>query len=293
MEKNKLRDLWEVKNRPLLLDGAIGSLLQNKGAIGLPSYLWTSGIVLTNRESIREIHLQYLQAGANIITTNTFRLGNTNSTLDTKLIQQIISTEMTILNELKPDFTFLIAGSNGPAEDCYQKVRKISHSQLMEKHKRVIDTLWESGVDFVLNETLSHFDEILFTSQYCFENNIEYVPSIYLDGTGRLLSGEPITEILEEILKYQPAAISVNCISLSTFSKIYESLTNFESPFGFYLNCGLSDINSSVISDVLSPQTYSDFVKYYLQYNPVFIGSCCGSNPEHTKKMRILLDELY
>lgn len=292
MKTGKLRLLRSHREKPLILDGAIGSLLQEYVHF-LNDNLWTSGIVLSDPEKVKSLHEQYLIAGADVITTNTFRLGSTSGSVDLKLIQNIISAEMELLNELGDKYSFLVAGSNGPAEDCYQKERNISAAKLLHKHKQVIDTLWESGVDFILNETFSHLDEILLVSEYCSRNDIEFVVSLFLDNNGDLLSGENAEMVIGDIIQFQPAAVSVNCISIDVFTSLINPLKKFKYPFGFYLNCGLSDVHSENISCVMTPESYADSVKYYLKFEPLFIGSCCGSNPQHTRKLRMMIDELY
>ena len=78
-----------------------------------------------------------------------------------------VKKSVEIAVELKKEFNVLIAGSNAPAEDCYQKERLVSEEALIENHKNHIEWLYSSGCDFILNETQSHLDEIDIISRFC------------------------------------------------------------------------------------------------------------------------------
>jgi homocysteine S-methyltransferase len=98
-------------------------------------------------------------------------------------------------------------------------------------------------------------------------------------------------EVLQLISEYRPAAVGFNCIYDQTFSNI--DLTQLIDNFGFYLNCGAGSFKDKNIRTGISPQNYSLTILPYLEYNPMYIGSCCGSSPEHTRKIRDTIVEIY
>ena len=192
----------------------------------------------------------------------------------------------------KGNRNILIAGSNAPAEDCYQIERTIPRNDLKYNHEKHIELLWESGVDFVLNETQSHLDEIEIICKYCFNRKIPFALSLYLKNDLTLLSGEKIETVVQQISKYSPLFISFNCIKDDLLLKITEVIElNFN--WGFYLNLGAGEQTSKVFSCGINENEYSGIVKKYLSHNPVLIGSCCGSNPSHIKSLRKTIDEIY
>ena len=156
-------------------------------------------------------------------------------------------------------------------------------------HSKHIDLLIDSGVDFVLNETQSHFDEIKIISDHCDKHEIPYVISLYLDETLHLLSGEKLESVFSMLEDTDALAIGINCISPILFSKVIGSIS-LPDKWGFYLNCGNGQPGDKVIECGIQPDEYLDTVKNSVQYNPSFIGSCCGSSPAHTKKIREYLD---
>ncbi len=282
-------EIAKLNSKPLLLDGALGSYLQQKG-IEADDILWTTYVNHTNPELILQTHLDYIDAGADIITTNTFRtnpasLSKAGISNTSKYVKQAVdlAKQASIRNNV------LIAGSNAPAEDCYQADRTLSNNELEKNHKYHIDLLVDSGVNFILNETQSHFDELRIICDHCDRNNIPYAVSIYVLDTLRILSGESLDDILFLLKDRDVIAIGFNCISPNLFLNIIGSILLPEQ-WGFYLNCGSGHPTDKIINCGIQPDEYLEIVKKSMSYKPSFIGSCCGSNPSHTKKIREYLD---
>lgn len=281
------------QKRPLLLDGAMGTYLIEKN---LPPdhYLWLSIYNITNRKIIKNVYEEYIDAGADIITTNTFRTNPVavkKSNIDITNYD-FVKQSVEIALEARRSLNVIIAGSNAPAEDCYQKERKLSLLELEYNHKKHIEMLWNNGVDFILNETFSHWDETEIVCKYCNENKIPFMVSFYFDDDLKLLSGEPLFEAVNFVNNFAPIAIGFNCIKVDTFKKY---VNNFEinSRFGFYFNCGLGKTSDETMTCNIDPSSYVKSIKSLINYNTIFIGSCCGSSPKHTSKIKEFLDEVY
>lgn len=291
--KFSFSEIQKKRKRPLILDGATGAILQND--LNEPtSPLWTSKLTLTKPQKVIDLHKSYIDAGADIITTNTFGTNPTairlaGSNFDSK---KLVRESVKLAGEARGDSEILIAGSNPPAEDCYKQARSISEEELYANHESHIDYLWESGVDFILNETMSHFDEIRAVIRICTLKNIPFIISLYLDDDLELLRGGTLFDSMVYIQEFTPIALGINCIYPAVFEKIdLQRVSKLK--WGFYLNCGSGNVTDSVIECGVSPSDYTNEIKKYIKYNPVFIGSCCGSNPSHTKAIKDYLDEIY
>jgi len=275
------------QNHPLVLDGAYGSLFEENGIIK-KNKIWSANVLLHNEENLLNLHKQYIQAGADIITTNTFRTNpavlipkNINYKILVKRAVQIAKNAIDGKN-------IILAGSNPPAEDCYQKERTLSKKKLINNHMNHITELYNNDVNFILNETISHLDEIEIICNFCNDNKIPYVISLYFTSMGKILSGENVSNIINDIKQYGPLAISYNCISKNSFNNVIkENYSKYN--FGFYLNC--YENKNEVHSCALSVTNYKNIVKEYMKMKPVFIGSCCGSSPNYTKIIKPALDE--
>jgi len=277
--------------RPLILDGAMGSLLQQKG-VPVDSDLWMSLANQSHPEIVLDIHREYIKAGADIITTNTFRTNpavikeskNINSS------EKLVIPALEIAQQAIGNLPVLIAGSNPPSEDCYKVERILSNRELELNHKRHINLLYENGAHFVLNETQSHFDEIKIISEYCDRNEIPYVMNIFFNDELKILSGEKLNEVLAFLKDSDALAVGFNCILPLTMAKTKRRVKMPEN-WGIYLNCGDGSFTDSDIKCDISPTVYTEEISSYLSNNPSFVGACCGSSPEHIKSIKKLLDE--
>jgi len=292
-EKINFIDLYNQLKRPLILDGAMGSLLIEKGITNHP-VLWTSLSNLENPETVKSIHLEYIKNGADIITTNTFRTNpisvkKSNENID---INEFVKKAVQLAKEARDNKRVIIAGSNAPAEDCYQKDRTISTRELEYNHKTHIQILWDSSVDIIWNETQSHMDEIKIICKYCSENKIPFIVSLFFDDNLKILSGENLVDVVNYIISHDTAAVGFNCIKPEIFFKYIEKYSLPER-WGFYFNCGAGNYTDEFITCGISPEHYVEITKQLLPFNPIFIGSCCGSNPKHTKAIKELLNEIY
>ncbi len=291
-KRKNIIEFYNQVNRTLVLDGAIGSLLQQRN-IEIHKTLWSSYANIIAPEEVIELHKEYINAGADIITTNTFR---TNPIVYNSASLKISNYDFVKRGvELAKDAAgknedIIIAGSNPPAEDCYQDYRKVSQNEIEGNHKNHIDMLWDCGVDLVLNETQSHFDEIKIICEHCHTNDIPFIISLLVTEKGKLLSGESHEYAMNIIEEYNPIAVGFNCIYPKTFSEIINTL---EPPmkWGFYLNCGSGKYEDAEIFEGLSPSDYINIINMKYSKEPFFVGSCCGSSPEHTKAIKEFIIE--
>lgn len=278
---------------PLILDGAMGTLLNEKN-VDLDSTLWSSLGNITHPDKVLDIHRSYIDAGADIITSNTFR---TNPTAYQKSMlnisnEQFVKRSVELANEAAAGRNVIIAGSNSPAEDCYQVERNISIAELEYNHSKHIELLWQSGADIIWNETQSHWDEIEIICRFCSANSFPFAVNLYFTPELKLLSGENLSEAVRLIEDYSPQLIGFNCIKQNVFERY---LNKFSLPknWGFYFNCGMGKITDEKIVCGIQPEEYVKSIQAFLEYKPMFIGSCCGSNPDHTKAIKDYLDEVY
>lgn len=288
-ERDNIFERAKKLKRPLVLDGAMGSILQEK-KLTPNKRVWSATANDDSKNEVITLHKDYIRAGADIITTNTFRT-NPYALISTGVTDIVgsVNNAVELAKRARGKSSVLIAGSNPPAEDCYQEERTISQKDLEWNHKVHIDALMESGCDFIMNETQSHFDEIKFISKYCGDNHIPFVMNFFFVDKPKLLSGENLTDAIEYVLKYHPLAIGFNCITFEAFEEAVKRLKP-ELAWGFYFNCGSGKFTDNKIECAISPIEYVKMVKPYLSLNPSFIGSCCGSSPEHTKKLKSLID---
>jgi 5-methyltetrahydrofolate--homocysteine methyltransferase len=321
-------DIWQIaKERILILDGAMGTMIQRhkfeeedyrgEEFINWPSDLKGNNdlLSLTQAKVIKEIHLDYFKAGADIVETNTF---NTNKVsmadysmeelvyrinLESAQLARAAADEMTAENPDKPRF---VAGSVGPTNRTASLspdvnrpgFRAIDFDELAEAYAEQIEALIEGGSDLILIETV--FDTLnakaaLFACDQVFEKIGRKLPIMVsgtiTDASGRTLSGQTAEAFLISISHYDLFSVGLNCALGADQLLPYIQQIQKHSPFNIsaHPNAGLPNAFGEYEE---TPEMMGDKIKEYLDLNLVnIIGGCCGTTPEHIATIARLVNE--
>lgn len=310
-----------LKERVLVLDGAMGTMIQRytlteddfRGDRFTDSNVELKGnndiLSLTRPDIIQEIHEEYLEAGADIIETNTFS-GTSIAQADYELeeivydlnfesarIAKEACNKYTDQNPEKPRF---VAGAIGPTNktaslspDVNQpEYRAITFDQLAEAYKDQARGLMDGGVDALLIETI--FDTLnakaaLYGISELFDEIGKEVPLMIsgtiTDKSGRTLSGQTLEAFLISLSHMPLLSIGLNCSFGARDLKPYLQNIASKSPFfiSAYPNAGLPNAFGEYDQDA---DTMGEEVRAYLDENLInIIGGCCGTGPAHIKRM--------
>ena len=272
---------------PILLDGAIGTLLDERG-YHLPPPMWSAAVLEQSPSVITDIHREYVQVGANLLTTVTFRT-TTRVYQDADRAQELntraVQCAKTAIDSAPEVF---IAGSIAPLEDCYRPDLVPENEALYQEHREQATWLSDSGVDCLLFETMNTVREAETCASIGEELAVPFFVSFVCDTPDTLLSGEPVTQALDQIQKYNPAAILFNCTPPEIITEILKRQSpNSVIPMGGYANMGRSQPQQDgVLSEKISPGEYRKIVRRWLQLHPILVGACCGSTPDHIAALR-------
>ena len=145
-------------DRPILLDGGMGTLLQDSGLQdGAPGELWN----LENPDALRAAHAAYAQAGARLLTTNTF--GGTRPRLDMHglgdRVGDVNRTAAQLARSVADEHGLLVAGDLGPTGELLEPLGTLTHVEAQALFAEQLTALVEGGIDLVLVETLSDLGE--------------------------------------------------------------------------------------------------------------------------------------
>ncbi len=277
-----------ASNSLLILDGAMGTELQRRGVdIGLP--LWSANALMSHPDVVLQIHKDYLTAGADIITTNTFRTTQRafrNANLPDRSFQ-LTSTAVALAMQARESFPdALIAGSIAPLEDCYRPDLVLSDANMEEEHAELAIRLAERGVDFILLETMNTIREAQAACRAATATGKEVVVSFVCDKGGRLLSGESLADAVTVIEKLNPTALSINCVSPRYIHIAFEELKKVTGlPLMLYANIGSPDDDKSSLH-FTRDVTKEEYVAYAVEWQrrgASIIGGCCGTTPEYIR----------
>jgi S-methylmethionine-dependent homocysteine/selenocysteine methylase len=276
------------KDLPVILDGATGTELQRRGVnTGLP--LWSANALLKQPDVVGQIHADYLTAGAQILTANTFRttrrtfrhanLSDQSAAL-TKLAVELAGTARD--HSGRPDI--LIAGSMAPLEDCYRPDLVPSVDELRDEHAELAQRLADAGVDFILLETMNTIREARAACEAAVATGKEVVVSFICDRAGNLYGGEPLADAIRTIVPVGPVGFSINCVSPRfLMPNIHIARATTDLPLGVYANIGIPENEKRgwAFTQDIGPGEYATYAGDWMHQGVAMIGGCCGTTPEY------------
>lgn len=323
--QNKIPERMTIQEiltkRIMVLDGAMGTMIQRykleekdfRGEIlkDHPHPLKGNNDLLsiTRPDIIKEIHRAYFEAGADIVETNTFgstRVAQADYHLE-HLVYDINYQSAKIAKEVADEFTArepekprFVAGSMGPTTKLASMspdvnnpgFRAISFDELAAAFKEQAQGLLDGGVDMLLLETITdtlNVKAALFAIQELFEERGSEVPIMVsgtiTDASGRILSGQTADAFLVSVSHVPLLSIGLNCALGASALRPYLQVLNEKAPFfvSAHPNAGLPNEFGQYDQ---TPAQMAEQVEEYLKEGLVnIVGGCCGSTPEHIKKI--------
>lgn len=285
----------ELSKRILILDGAMGTMLQRKGLQGN-----SESFNLTNPETIGEIHNEYIEAGADIITANSFS-ANSISQSEYNLSEkagQMAEAAARIARKAADEAPrkIWVAGSVGPTSKSLSLAQNIndpifrpySFDEMAEAFERQIRGLINGGVDLLLFETC--FDALNTKAALYALGHIPEAKDIPVmisasmsDKSGRTLTGQTMEAFYRSIQHCNPLSFGLNCsLGAEEMIPLIAEVASFATcTVSCYPNAGLP--NEMGEYDETPSQMAESVRKMALAGSVNIVGGCCGTTPEHIK----------
>ncbi|MCX7611950.1 MAG: homocysteine S-methyltransferase family protein [Ignavibacterium sp.] len=279
----------------LVSDGAWGTELIKSG---INSNICPEILNLENPDKVFNIAKQYIEAGSDIISTNSFGASKI------KLNSYSLSNKTYIINKTAAEISKkaagdkLVMGSIGPCGK-FLLTDEINESELEESFYLQIKGLVDGGVDCLLFETFYDLDELSIGINIAKDfTNIPIICSLTFnknnDGNFFTLMGNSIENAFEELLKFGANIVGVNCGN--GFNTTIEILKQIKLKFPSQKlivqpNAGLPELVSEKIIYTETPEKIVTAVENYLELGVSIIGGCCGTTQEHIKTIRKLVDQ--
>ena len=295
--------------RPILLDGATGTELARRAVdIGLP--LWSAKALLTAPHVLSQIHADYVRAGAEIITANTFRthrrslakggLGQRAQELTQSAVDLARAATRGGRN---PGLTqgvlrgCFVAGSIAPLEDSYSPERTPPQAECEREHAEMAQTLAAAGVDLLLVETMHTIREAVAATQAACATGLPVLTHFVCRDDGRLFSGETVRAAVEAVAPLGVVGVGINCTPSTIIHKPFgelraavRSFSNRNILIGLYANIGKTeDIAGWTNTADVSPLEYARLAAKWLEHGAHLIGGCCGTTPAHIAALRMVI----
>lgn len=321
MRKNRTELLYkQLEKRILVLDGAMGTMLQSfnpqeadfRGEIFKNHRVLLKGnndlLSLNRPDIVKSVHRQYLEAGADIIETNTFN-ANKFSQKDYELenyVYEIAKAGASIASEMAEEFSQLtpdkprfVAGSVGPSGKTLSMspdvnnpaFREVTFDDAVEAYRPAIQGLIDGGADIIIIETI--FDTLnakaaAYAAMEVFEEKNIQLPIMFSgtisDAAGRLLTGQTVEAFLISV-SHVPSLLSIglNCALGAEEMKPYiaEIAAKTSAFVSAHPNAGLPDDSGNYTQ---TPTQMAEIISSMAQKGLLnIVGGCCGTNPEFIK----------
>jgi homocysteine S-methyltransferase len=282
----RFRDVL-ASGEPLLFDGAMGTVLYNKGLFINRCFEEAD---LVSPELVREVHREYLAAGAQVLTTNSFGAN------PIKLAGHNLQDKTGALNRAAAELArsvagadAFVAGSVGPLGVRIEPWGPTSFDEARTAFRAQIEGLAAGGVDLVCLETFADISEIqqAILAARDVAPGLPVIAHLVINPDGNTPMGTPLEWAMKKLDEWAVDAVGLNCSvgpapMMSAIPRIRGATAR---PISFQPNAGLPKTVEGRQIYMSTPEYMAEFAKNFLQAGVQFVGGCCGTAAEHIRAM--------
>jgi len=285
----------QLEGNTLLADGAMGTMLHSRGISFEKCF---DELNLTKPEAVAAIHREYIEAGAQILLTNTFganRFKLSQHGLDQKIVEiNKAGAELARRVAAASFKDVLIAGDIGPLGVRIAPFGRVKPEQARRVFAEQIEALCEAGADLIVIETMSDLYEIQeaikAAKQVC---SLPLVASITFTRDDRTLLGDDPMKVARTLNDSGADVLGVNCSSgpaqlLRILKQMHQAVPNGK--FWVKPNAGWPEQVGGRIMYPADPDYFGDYALSFRESGASIVGGCCGTTPQHISAMRKALD---
>jgi methionine synthase / methylenetetrahydrofolate reductase(NADPH) len=284
----KFMDLIQ-SNRPLVSDGAMGTMLHQRG-IGFEECF--DALNLTNPDLVSAVHHEYIEAGANIIQTNTFGANCF------KLTRHGLENEVAEINRAAVDLArrtiiassnqILIAGDIGPLGVRLAPFGRVQPEQARAAFYEQILALTDAGIDLFIIETMTDLHELgeAVQAARAVAPHIPIVASMTFTRDDRTLLGDSAVHVAQYIHAAGADLIGINCsVGPSQILRLLKEMVAVvpNGQFSVMPNAGWPEQSGGRIMYPATPEYFGEFAEAFCEAGAILIGGCCGTTPAHIR----------
>ena len=289
------------QTRSVLCDGAMGTMLYERGVFIHRCY---DELNLSQPDLIRTIHEEYLQAGAEIIETNTFggnrfrlqRHGLQDKVHDVNVAGAKIARQAADQIRDKQATQAYVAGAVGPIGVQIEPLGKVSFEEARAAFAEQIRALAEGGVDLLVLETMTSLNEVHQAILAAREAapGLPILAMMTIDEEGNTLDGSSPEVAAQKLTEWGADAVGCNCSAgpATILSAIERMRTATTLPLVAMPNAGMPRAVDGRNIYLCSPEYMASFARKFAQAGVQFVGGCCGTTPSHIRAMRSALRAL-
>src|SRR5579862_8137070 len=284
--------LARIKRSPVLCDGAMGTLLYARGVFINRCY---DELNLSQPDLIRAIHHEYLQAGAEIIESNTFGANSfrlARHSLADK-VHDINRMGARLAREAAKSFDVWVAGSVGPLGTRIEPLGKTSFEEARQAFREQIEALAEGGVDLLMLETFGYLEELhqAMLAAKDVGAKLPLIAQVTIDEDGNCLDGSDPDTFVPRLEEWGADVIGCNCsvgpvAMLDAMERVRAATTL---PLAAQPNAGIPRSIDGRNIYLCSPEYMASYARKFVAAGVRVVGGCCGTTPEHIRVMKSAL----
>src|SRR5277367_2088364 len=283
-----------LKHSIVVADGAMGSLLYE--TVGQQRCV--DELNSSNAELVFHVHQTYIEAGAQLIETNTFG-ANRHKLTQLGMGERVVELNqrgVKIAREAREaaKHEVLIAGSIGPL-GIVRNVRDLPRDQIFAIFKEQAGALEERGVDLFLVETFSDLDELLIAIDAIRSfSNLPIVAEMTYSEEGSTVGGLRPHDTWEKLKQKNVQAVGANCtVGPQYLLPVLRDLNGISMPLSAMPNAGFPKrIGDRIVYPKSSPEYFALFAQEAAELGVRVLGGCCGTTPEHIRAMAVAVKKL-
>ncbi|MEZ5923152.1 MAG: betaine--homocysteine S-methyltransferase [Hyphomicrobiaceae bacterium] len=282
------------ERKALLADGATGTNYFQMGlASGDPPEMWN----VDHPERVAELHQAFVDAGADIILTNTFGCNKHRLKLHglEARVFELNQRAAEIAREVadKAGRPVIVGGSVGPTGELFEPLGKLTHEDAVAAFKEQIEGLKAGGADVAWIETMSAPEEMQAAMEAARAAELPYTFTASFDTAGRTMMGLDPALLSSVAAELAPIAMGANCgVGASDLLVSVLAMTAAD-PNAVVIakaNCGIPQVRGDEVVYTGTPELMADYVHLALDAGARIIGGCCGTSPQHLAAMRKAMD---
>lgn len=291
-----------LQRGPVLCDGAMGTQLH---AHGITFNHSLDGLNLTQPETVLAIHRGYVEAGADLLETNTFG-GNCFRLQEHDLegkVAEINRAGVRLARKAADESRrqIYVAGSIGPLGVRLAPLGRVTATEAFTAFKEQIAALNEAGVDALILETFSDLNEIVQAIKAAREVNaaLPLIAQMTYTEDGCTPLGDTPEQVARKLCELEVDVIGANCsVGPAKLLPVVQALSRCARAVdcrplvSIQPNAGWPQRMGSRLIYPATPEYFGDFARRFLQAGASIIGGCCGTTPDHIRAMRGALDEV-
>ncbi len=283
----------------IILDGGIGSEMLRRGVT------WEGHKVESEPEAIRAIHADYLRAGADVISTNTFQLTRrsfANHFADARHMRHIgaadLETRAPLLiaegvkraleaREQTARPQACVAGAMTTLDWCFRPDRAPSPDDMLAEYRETVAAFQRAGADLMLFETFNSSREARTALDAARDLGIPAWVGFVCDDQGRLLNGETMKELRAGLAGAEPDVLLFNCAPVPDITQALGELgEEYRGTRGGYAHVGRFDPPDWRFTDEYPPDEYLAAALEWVELGAQVLGGCCGTTPMHIEALK-------